>query len=350
MRKRKLSPLLKLGKNKISLKMFKKPRGFLRLFLHFPFAIEKEIPASLENLSENIYIGNKPPKRSSMVSPSDSQAKWMKFFTQTEPAKIDLERSIKSENLELITNYVRLNYFSFDFTQLVLALEKNLRADLNQKLFNEIKLRIAIEEPMVKPEILLSFLKYSPSVCRNDPLVSRFLCLEMMKAFPQFKFKEKVQIISFLFSMNCLDEACVNEFLDSFQQWKKNEGIFNDFDLKSLNELLSSLNTLYHLMKPDIFSDCFTEVFINLLFQEVIQRLNQAFPVELQEENQGFKPEVLSDLLQPRCSDFFNAKQKNIYKQIAGQIIYEKLNEEGNFGRYITSKEEKLQVFIRFFS
>lgn len=325
--------------------MLTKPRDFQRLFLHFPFAIEKEISASLENLSENLYIGKRVPLKRATAT-TDSQAKWMKFFTQTEPAKIDLERSIKSENLEIIKNYVRVNYFTFDFAQLVLALEKNLRGDINIKLFNEIKHRIAVEELVVNPEILLSFLKYSPSICRNDPLVSRFLCVEMMKAFPQFKFKEKVQIISFLFSMNYLNEACVNEFLDSFQQWKKNDNIFTDFDLKSLNELLSSLNTLYQLMKPEIFSDCFTEAFLNHLFQEVIESLSQAFPIEIKEEKeiQGYKPMVLSELLQPRCPEFFTSKQKNMYKQIAGQIIYEKLNEEGNFGRYITSREEKLQV------
>ncbi len=38
----------------------------------------------------------------------------MKFFKSSEPLKIDLDRSLKSDNIEMISNYIKVNYMNFD--------------------------------------------------------------------------------------------------------------------------------------------------------------------------------------------------------------------------------------------
>lgn len=64
---------------------------------------------------------------------------------------------------------------------------------------------------------------------------------------------------------------------------------------------------------------------------------------------QKYEPLEIYQLLLPKCPEFFTYTQKNIYKKLAAQIIYENLNEEDNFGRFQISKAEKIQVNSNFY-
>jgi len=61
-------------------------------------------------------------------------------------------------------------------------------------------------------------------------------------------------------------------------------------------------------------------------------------------------PHELRDLLQMRCPDFFTIQQKTRYKEVAAQIIFEKLNEDSNYGCFNPRKREKTLVILLFFA
>jgi hypothetical protein len=50
------------------------------------------------------------------------EPKWMKFFKDSTPLLIDLERSIKSDNRMLLQNYIKTSFTQFNLQQLILSL------------------------------------------------------------------------------------------------------------------------------------------------------------------------------------------------------------------------------------
>lgn len=74
--------------------------------------------------------------------PAKEKPKWMRFFEGQDPIKIDLERSMKSENVDLIQNYVKQNYIQFQNSQLVQIIPKIARSQVFERVRGEIKLRI----------------------------------------------------------------------------------------------------------------------------------------------------------------------------------------------------------------
>ena len=204
-----------------------------------------------------------------------NQPKWMRFFAANEPMKIDLERSIKNENRDMIINYVKINYLSFDFQQLVLSLEKHLKIDLSLKLFHEIKLRIAVEAYQTNSSILLSLLNYSGEACRNDPLISRFLAVEFIKNFEEFQFLEQIHVMNFLLKINFLPKKTLADFLKNCKEWKDADGKLSAFSLKYLNELLAVVNELHHVMRSEKFELAFKANFREEIYKEVIFVLNK---------------------------------------------------------------------------
>ncbi len=242
---------------------FKNP-PILEISLKNPIRNPPILNSSGISLRNSPIINSSGIPSNSSVNASFNQPKWMRFFQSNEPMKIDIERSIKNENREMIINYVRINYLSFDFTQLVLSLEKRLKIELNLKLFHEIKLRIAVEAYQINPQILLSLLNYSVEACKNDPLISRFLAVGFIRNFSEFSFIQQIHVMNFLLKINILPEKTLGNFLKNWTEWRI-EGKLKDFSLKDLNELLAVVNELYQLLKSEKF-----EVFFNGNFKEEI--------------------------------------------------------------------------------
>lgn len=306
------------------------------------FSLEKDIPASYESLSEKLLSNT--PEPPSEIDPS--QPKWMRFFQSSNQIKIDLNRSIKTENLDLITNYIRISYVSFDFGQLVLSLEKNFRQDINSKLLEEIKLRIVLDTAEFSSENLLSLLNFSLSMCLKDVILSRFLTIEFIKVFFTFKtLNEKTQVIQFLLLVNRLPSEILEEFYKELEPFQTavNEDLWSEFSLKSVNLLVGVVDILYRVLDKGEFQRRFNGFFLERLYEELIENLDG-----LIEGDEGLtQPPYLNNVLQIACPNFFTFQQKTQYKEIACRILTEKLKEEANFGRYnINKKDKNLVSFI----
>jgi hypothetical protein len=196
----------------------------------------------------------------------------MRFFTASEPLKIDLERSIKNENNDMIMNYVRINYLSFDFQQLVLSLEKRLKPDLSDRLFHEIKLRIANDTEQKTPEILISLLNYSMNNCVNDDLMAHFLACELLNVAcdKNLKFEKLLVAMRFFFALNRIEEKTLEAFLMRLEEWKKTDKI-KEFSLNDLNNLMIVVKELKTIMKKKNFDEIFDRGFLDKLFNEVFK-------------------------------------------------------------------------------
>ncbi len=79
----------------------------------------------MNNLYKNnkIQSGKKLDETNGEDAESD-QPKWMKFFSGTDFPKVDFERSLKSQNTELILNFILNNYKDFTFRELILGLSR----------------------------------------------------------------------------------------------------------------------------------------------------------------------------------------------------------------------------------
>ena len=233
------------------------------------FSLEKEISSNIENLSENILRGGavKEPLLNNLKD-CLNQPKWMKFFLGNEPMKIDLERSIKNENREMIINYIKINYITFDFSQLVLSLEKKLTHDLNNKLLHEIKLRISMESFQTNPQINYVLLSYSPEYCCGDPLISKFLAVEFIRDFNGYLFNEKIYILNFLIEINMIPKQIIENFLEEVIKWRVQPGL-KEFSIKQLNKFIANIGQLEVVIEKEIFKNVFPQVFLDELFKEV---------------------------------------------------------------------------------
>lgn len=217
----------------------------------------------------NKILEKKKNEKDNELTDNQPQAKWMRFFIPGPPIKFDLERSMKNEATELIINYVRHNYISFEFPELMLALERKLPNTVGSRLFNEIKFRISSKNYNTTPSLLLSFLNFSPMICKNDAFISKFLCVEFMKVFSMYNFKEKIHVLSFVLSVNYMPENMIREFLLSFVEWKESKMRLDDFEMSLINKFLFVLNNLYYIMEPEKFKMCFSEEFLAYLFKTV---------------------------------------------------------------------------------
>lgn len=58
----------------------------------------------------NIINGRVVDVKKDNFSEEEVKPKWMKFFSGYEPIKIDLDRSLKCENIDVIQNHIKQNY------------------------------------------------------------------------------------------------------------------------------------------------------------------------------------------------------------------------------------------------
>lgn len=242
------------------------------------FSLEADNSPILDTASDSL-ISEKPlskPLVSQSREGTSNHPKWMRFFTASEPLKIDLERSIKTENHEMIVNYVRLNYLSFDFKQLVIALEKRLKPDLSEKLFQEIKLRIAMDAEQKSPEVLVALLDYSIKECLDDELLSHFLTTEILQTtFDEtLPFVKLTLVMHFLFEMNTMEVKTLEDYLVKFSGWKKS-GKISSCSLKELNNLVIVVENFRKIMEKKDFEQEFDKTFMDTLFKEVFTFFNK---------------------------------------------------------------------------
>ena len=244
------------------------------------FSLETDNSPILDAASDSL-ISEKPlskPLVSQSMENTLNHPKWMRFFTASEPLKIDLERSIKTENHEMIVNYVRLNYLSFDFKQLVIALEKRLRPDLNERLFQEIKLRIAMDAEQKSPEVLVALLDYSVKECIDDDLLSNFLTTEILQTtFDEtLPFVKLTLFMRFLFAINIMEVKKLEDYLVKFSEWKKS-GKLAACSLKDLNNLVIVVEDFRKIMEKKDFEQEFDKSFMDALFKEVFNKFPFSF-------------------------------------------------------------------------
>lgn len=169
-----------------------------------------------------ITNANKQAKNTNTSSSSDKEPgqnvkpKWMKFFEGQEPMKIDLERSIKSENTELLQNYIKSNYISFENGQLVEIIPKVARSPVFEKIKAEIRLRIIGSNFKLTPSELFDLLLGIEETYLADKLIVLFTLSEISEHFNSFSHCQQAKIISLSLKLNRISAPLALQFLDYF--------------------------------------------------------------------------------------------------------------------------------------
>ena len=182
------------------------------------------------------------------------EPKWMRFFKAIEPVAIDLERAVKNENVDMLNNYVKMNYLGFTFTQLITVLGSLNRIPITaSRLYTEIKMRIVSDKYETNKKIILQLLIGGREAILNDDMMKRFVLNEIDNYFAEYNHDEKTEILDFMFRANLLKTSHILNYLSFYDKMIK-ENTVDDY-VKSL----SFPNLLRQVNIVEFFHTYFTE-------------------------------------------------------------------------------------------
>lgn len=233
----------------------------------------------------------------------------MKFFKSQSPTGIDLLRSLKSDNVDLLQNYIKSNYMQFDFNELVLALPKIQKTNFYSILTEEIKLRIVVGDFMSDYKIDYQLLRNITDFQQVDQLIKLYLANNLANHFTLYNKLEQTYVIHFYFQINQMNPKILDQYLSIFEnhhQNPQNEKAFkqflNELDIETFPVFIDVVNLIKQYMEASTFGQIFTPQIVSHIFSQ--------FMLNLSDEEQLLEQLHINDIshiVPASFSKFFNA-------------------------------------------
>jgi len=178
------------------------------------------------------------------------EPKWMKFFRGMEPNPIDLERAVKCDNVEMLNNYVKMNYIGFNFNQLVTVLGSLTKIWItSSRIFTEIKLRIVGDKYESNKKIMYLLFSGGKDLILRDVMMKKFISLELDKYFDEYTHSEQAEIVQFMFEADIVKTSRVIQYLSFYKNLVESNTISEYFDGLSFQEMINELKVFQSLSK-----------------------------------------------------------------------------------------------------
>ena len=202
----------------------------------------------------------------------NAEPKWMKFFSTSDMMKVDIERAIKSENIDLLNNYVKNNYMTFEYEQLVMVLEKLLIASSAPRLIQEIKLRILQNKHKENPKILLLLLRCFKET--QDKFNKKYILVALCKHFENFSHSDQTEVLNFMIDNNYIKLDLLESYLkfyeNKFQSLQEFVNFYEGLEDQILIQYMNLYRKLYRIMKPEEFNNIFSRKLLDFLYTRVL--------------------------------------------------------------------------------
>lgn len=171
--------------------------GFLP---HFRFSVETETSSLLEKqLNENLLATGQSirdaAKEEQALKNKNDGPKWMKFFQGNESLKVDVFRSLRNENQEMILNYIRMNYMNFGINELIIAMVKS-KSEIIKKIFWELKFKVVTNPIDLEPLFFSTLLTFAFEMLKKDTLLSKWIILQGMLNYEKLDLDEKNLLVT----------------------------------------------------------------------------------------------------------------------------------------------------------
>lgn len=194
----------------------------------------------------------------SMVQDKSDDPKWMRFFRGIEPNPIDLERAVKNDNVELLNNYVKMNYLGFNFTQLSVVLGSlNKSYPISIRVFNEAKMRVLADKYESNKKVIFKLFSGGKDHLLKDEMMKRFILTEIDKYFDQYNHIEQAEIVHFMFEVSQIKTERLLQYLSFYKEILEEGKTDEYFKGLSMQKLLVELNVFqafYEHLTPESFN------------------------------------------------------------------------------------------------
>ena len=200
------------------------------------------------------------------------EPKWMRFFKPSEPMKVDIERAVKCDNQELLHNYVRANYLTFDFAQLVMVLDPLKYTLTAPSLVSEIKLRILAGKQVSKPNLIITLFKGAKEFAVKDKFLKRFIILELDKYFTQYNHDQQTEVLIFMFQMNLIKTENILHYMSFYGELRTEEQINQYVESLSLENSFNQIHLfklLWDTLQPESFEKLVSRPILDALINKV---------------------------------------------------------------------------------
>lgn len=176
--------------------------GFLP---HFRFSVESETSSLLEKqLNENILSSRgtiASTASEGKLSKDLNGPKWMKFFQANEGLKVDVFRSLRNENQEMILTYIRMNYMNFGINELIIAMGKS-KSEIFKKIFLELKFKVIINQTDLEPFYFSTLLHFGFEMLKKDNLLSKWIVSQGILNYDKLELEEKNLFVTYKKALN----------------------------------------------------------------------------------------------------------------------------------------------------
>jgi len=247
-----------------------------RLTTSFSLAPKRSLPNYLRsaNFTSTTESENETKPKESLFE----EPRWMRFFKGMEPNPIDLERAVKNDNVDLLNNYVKMNYIGFDFAQLVTVMGSLSKImTTSTRLFTEIKARIALDKYEANKKVMMQFLTGAKDFIVEDEMMRKFTILELEKVFDQCTHKEQSEIILFMFEIDFIKTERVIQYLSKFEELVEEGKIEDYINNLTPEELLVQVKVFDALNKniaPQSFNKLVNRQILDFLANKVISAVS----------------------------------------------------------------------------
>ncbi|KAL4472010.1 hypothetical protein ABPG72_018512 [Tetrahymena utriculariae] len=281
---------------------------------------------------------------SKVASSQYIKPKWMKFFEGQEPIKIDLERSMKSDNIDLIQNYIKNNYLQFEDNQLVQVIPKVSRSAIIDRIKNEIRVRIIQNNFNLDVSQNFSLLEFMEEISQADRLLVLYTLTKCSESFKEYNHFQHYKIIQLAIKFNRLSIPLTLQFLDYFNE---NRELFAQPDqVKSLylekldfvqfTQYILVLSNLKRLLVPEEFNSRITDETIRIISEIYIEKLST---FENNCENYYFIH--LDKIFNPDVLKILPQDLKISYKKALVRILELKFDTETQLGKFSYFKNDR---------
>lgn len=195
----------------------------------------------------------------------------MKFFGGQEPMKIDLDRSMKSENMDLIHNYIKLNYTKFDDEQLVAVMPKVSRSPLIDKIKAEMRQRILSDSFTLTAEQGSSLIECLEDINYNDRVIVLYALTTVSEFMPDLTHIQLFRLIMLAVKINKISFPFAQSFLDQVNAFDRAAivELFGHFDFAAATNYMYTLAQLKELLTHETFQVHVKESILNIIIEIV---------------------------------------------------------------------------------
>ena len=248
----------------------------IQIYLHRPLKFSKFNVSSinLRYFVPKTAFSTEKDKTNNEGTISNTEPKWMRFFSVSEMIKVDIERAMKSENIDLLNNYVKNNYMTFEYEQLVTVFEKLSIASSAPRLLQEIKLRILANKHKENPKIIFMLFRSLRSLKEmEDRFNKTYILVGLSKYFKDYSHSHQAEILNFMIDDNSTKLELLEIFLqfyeNKFQNFEDIVNFYESFEDPTFIEYMNLYRKLDCIMKPEAFNKIFSRELLDFLFIKV---------------------------------------------------------------------------------